>query len=495
MLGNLDLTKRLNKSEYKKALNELEIQAGKLQREAIGLGIPVIILFEGWDAAGKGTLINRLTLSLDSRGFVVHPINPPNEEELYRPFLWRFWTKIPPKGRMTILDRSWCGRVLEDRIDKNVKSKVWQKAYDEILSFERQLTSDGYLIMKFFLHISKKEQKKRFKALQENPATSWRVTAKDLRHHDQYKEYITAYEDLLTKTHTERAPWTIIEAHDRRHATVKFFKTFCSQLSRRIQELRSNDNCAAAKPSIPPELAPPPVSILDNVDLDKPMERDNYNSLLKPLQEKIREMEHEIYIRRIPVVVVYQGWDAGGKGGNIRRLVQNMDPRGYEVVSIAAPNEIEKQYHYLWRFWKKFPKAGHFAIFDRSWYGRIMVERIEGFCTEEEWRRAYFEINEMEEQWTNFGTVIFKFWLHISPEEQFRRFKRRESIEHKKWKINEEDYRNREKWDLYKEAVDEMLYRTSTSYAPWTIIEANSKLYARIKVLQTVVDTLEKQIS
>lgn len=495
MLGNLDLTKTLQKSEYKSAMDELEIQAGKLQREAIRLRIPVIILFEGWDAAGKGTLINRLTLSLDSRGFVVYPISPPNEEELFRPFLWRFWIKIPPEGRMTILDRSWCGRVLEDRIDKTVKSKVWQKAYDEILSFERQLASDGYLIMKFFLHISKKEQKKRFKRLKENPATSWRVTERDKQHHDQYEEYMTAYEDLLTKTHTEKAPWTIIEAHDRRYATVKFFKTFCSLLSRRLQEHKSADTCTPAAPIIPPELAPPAVSILDNVDLSQTLDRDRYNSLLKPLQEKMREMEHEIYFRRIPVVVVYQGWDAGGKGGNIRRLVQNMDPRGYEVVSIAAPNEIEKQYHYLWRFWKKFPKAGHFAIFDRSWYGRVMVERIEGFCSEAEWRRAYFEINEMEEQWVNFGAVIFKFWLHISPDEQLRRFKRRESIEHKKWKINEEDYRNREKWDLYKEAVDEMLYRTSTSYAPWTIIEANSKLYARIKALQTVVTTLEKKIS
>ena len=495
MLENLDLSKKLDKSEYKKELDQLEIQAGKLQREARDLGIPVIILFEGWDAAGKGTLINRLSLSLDSRGFVVHPINPPNEEEQFRPFLWRFWTKLAPRGRMTILDRSWCGRVLEDRIDKTVKSRVWQKAYDEILSFERQLSNDGYLIMKFFLHISKKVQKKRFDSLQENPATNWRVNKKDLKHHKEYDEYITAYEDLLTKTHTKAAPWTIIEAHDRRYATVKFFKTFCSLLSRRIQELRSAGDCIPVVPAISPELAPPPVSILDNVDLSKSLERDEYNSLLKPLQEKIRELEHEIYFRRIPVVIVYQGWDAGGKGGNIRRLVQNMDPRGYEVISIAAPNEIEKQHHYLWRFWKKFPKAGHIAIFDRSWYGRVMVERIEGFCTEEEWKRAYLEINEMEEQWTNFGTVIFKFWLHISPEEQLHRFKRRESIEHKQWKINEEDYRNRKNWDLYKEAVDEMLYRTSTSFAPWTIIEANSKLYARVKTLQTVVSTIEKQIN
>jgi polyphosphate:AMP phosphotransferase len=495
MLEKLDLSKKLTKTEYKKAMDQLEIQAGQLQRDAQRLGIPIIILFEGWDASGKGTMINHMALSLDSRGFNVHPIMPPNQEERFRPFLWRFWTKIPPRGRITIFDRSWCGRVLEDRINKTVKKSVWAKAYDEIISFERQLSSDGYLIIKFFFHIDKKVQKKRFKDLEDNRATRWRVTKNDWKHHNQYEEYIKAYEDMLTKTHTEAAPWNIVESHDRRYATVKVFQTFVQAVSQQVNSLEQNQTGVKAPIASTPDVKPSPISILDNVDLSTSLDREEYNQKLRPLQERMRELEHEIYHQRIPVVMVYQGWDAAGKGGNIRRLVQRLDPRGYEVVSIAAPNEIEKQHHYLWRFWKRFPKAGHFVLFDRSWYGRVLVERIEGFCTEAEWRRAYFEINEMEEQWANFGTVIIKFWLHISAGEQLRRFEAREGTAHKQWKINEEDWRNREKWDRYKEAVDEMLYRTSTHFAPWTIVAAESKLNARIQALQTVVETLESRLS
>ncbi len=357
------------------------------------------------------------------------------------------------------------------------------------------MTNDGTLIIKFFLHIEKKIQKKRFQRLESNTATQWRVTKEDRRHHKQYEVYLTAYEDMLTKTHTEASPWTIVESHDWRYATLKVFETFVGMVKKRInqEELKRGNTPSDSKQTH--EMITAPVSILDKVDLSQALDQTKYARKLKPLQERMRELEHEVYRRRIPVVIVYQGWDAGGKGGNIRRLVQRLDPRGYEVVSIGAPNEIEKQHHYLWRFWKKFPKAGHFVIFDRSWYGRVIVERIEGFCAEEEWRRAYFEINEMEEQWANFGTVIFKFWLHISSEEQLQRFKRREEISHKQWKITEEDYRNREKWDLYKEAVDEMLYRTSTAYAPWSIIASNDKRYARVEVLDTIVNTLEKRLA
>jgi polyphosphate kinase 2 (PPK2 family) len=215
---------------------------------------------------------------------------------------------------------------------------------------------------------------------------------------------------------------------------------------------------------------------------------------LKEYQKLILELEHEVYLKRVPVVVVYQGWDAAGKGGNIKRLVQKMDPRGYEVVTTAAPNDVERAHHYLWRFWGKVPKAGHIAIFDRSWYGRVLVERVEGFCREDQWRRAYREINEMEEQWVHFGTVLIKFWLHIDKNEQLRRFEERQNTPYKQWKISDEDWRNRQKWDRYKEAVDEMLVRTSTSHAPWTVIESNSKLYARIKVLKTVVKEVQKAL-
>lgn len=494
MLEKIDLTKKIEKTEYKGIITDLELKLAELQREAKDLKIPVIIVFEGWDAAGKGTMINRLILSMDPRGFTVYPTNPPNEEERLRPFLWRFWSNTPEKGRISVFDRSWYGRVLVERVDKIVKKNVWSVAYDEIKSFERQLVDDGAVIIKFFLHIDKKEQKKRFKKLQKNPATAWKVTKDDWKHHKQYREYFAAVEDMLAKTDTEYAPWTIVEAHDRRFASVKIFKTIIDALERKKFNLQHTEEKHGSFVKSTIDVKNISSSVLDKVDLSVSLTREEYSAALKKYQKRIRELEHEVYVRRIPIIVVYEGWDAAGKGGNIKRLVRGMDPRGYEVIPIAAPNDIELAHHYLWRFWTKIPKAGHIAIFDRSWYGRVLVERVEGFCTEEEWKKAYREINEMEEHLANFGTVLIKFWVHIDKEEQLRRFKARQETPYKQWKITEEDWRNREKWDLYKTAVDEMLFRTSTIHAPWTIVESNSKWYARIKALKTFVNRLEERM-
>ena len=235
-------------------------------------------------------------------------------------------------------------------------------------------------------------------------------------------------------------------------------------------------------------------SILSSADLSLSYTKEQYKEYLKPLQKKIFLLHNELYQKRIPVILAFEGWDAGGKGGAIKRLTEYMDPRGYRVNPTASPNDIEKAHHYLWRFWKNMPKDGHIAIFDRTWYGRVLVERIEGFCTPCEWKRAYREINEMEEQLANNGTVILKFWMQIDKKEQEKRFKERQNTPEKRWKITEEDWRNREKWDLYEEAVDEMLIRTSTTYAPWIIVEGNNKYYARIKVLQSVVQALEERL-
>src|ERR1700756_5954201 len=233
---------------------------------------------------------------------------------------------------------------------------------------------------------------------------------------------------------------------------------------------------------------------LDNVDLSLTLSEEEYDLRIKKAQTVLRELEHEIYLRRVPVVIVYEGWDAAGKGGNIRRLTKNLDPRGYEVVPIAAPNDIEKAHHYLWRFWAQLPKAGHIAIFDRTWYGRVLVERVEGFCTEAQWRRAYREINAMEQQLVHFGTVMLKFWLHIDSDEQLRRFRERQENPPKQWKITDEDWRNRAKLDRDRDAVEEMLYRTSTPYAPWTIVDSNCKWYSRVKVLETVCDAIQQRL-
>lgn len=494
MLENIDLSRKIEKEEYKAAMPGLELKLGVLQREAIERKIPVIIVFEGWDAAGKGTLINRLILNLDPRHFKVSSALKPTEEERLRPFLWRFWIKTPAKGKMAVFDRSWYHRVLGERVNKTVKKPEWLNAYKEINSFERQLADDGNVIVKFFLHISKKEQKKRFEELESSPSTAWRVTKEDWQHLQQYDEYAGAVEDMIAKTGSSQAPWTIVEAHDRRFATVKIFKTVIQALENRIQALKAGEAQTARVQVSDNNLNDVSTSILDRVDLSLSLTEEEYAAKLKKYQERIRELEHQVYMKRLPVVIVYSGWDAAGKGGNIKRLTQNMDPRGYEVIPIGAPNDLEKQHHYLWRFWKEIPKAGHIAIFDRSWYGRVMVERIEGFCTEAEWKRAYREINEFEEQLANFGAVLVKLWLHIDKDEQLRRFQERQENPYKQWKITAEDWRNREKWDLYKIAVDEMLYRTSSPHAPWTIVEANFKYYARIKALKTVIAAIERRM-
>nr|MDU2065848.1 phosphate--AMP phosphotransferase [Sporomusaceae bacterium] len=334
----------------------------------------------------------------------------------------------------------------------------------------------------------------------------WRVTAEDWEHHNAYENYLQAVEVMLEKTDTDAAPWLIVEATDKRFATVKILTAFAQALEEKIDLIRREQEQKASVLSDPLPTVDPlfttaqfdqkllKSSMLNEVDLSLTIDEATYQEKLKKYQERIREIEYTIYTKKMPVLIVFEGWDAAGKGGAIRRLTQHMDPRGYTVVPIAAPNDEEKSHHYLWRFWRSMPKQGHIAIFDRSWYGRVMVERVEGFCREEEWRRAYREINEMEEQWAHFGAPIIKFWLHISKEEQKRRFEERQSTPEKEWKITGEDWRNREKWEQYETAVDEMFFRTSTSYAPWTIVEAESKPYARIKVLKTVLETIENKL-
>lgn len=493
MLEQLVLKQKTSKAEYDQKVEEFERRLGELQRQAREFRIPVIIVFEGWDAAGKGTLINRLMQALDPRGFSVYPIGAPTDEQSHRPFLWRFWTKTPERGRIAIFDRSWYRRVLTERVDKLIPKTLWQASHEQIRSFERQLADDGVVLIKFFLHISKKEQKKRFLELEASPSMSWRVTKQDWRHHQQYEKYTRAIEDMLAQTDTAFAPWTIVESMDRRFATLKVFATTIRALEDRVKAAPSSKDPKPG-PDKPPEEELSATSLLETVDLTRTLSRSSYERKLDSCQARVRELEHQIYLRRIPVVVVFEGWDAAGKGGNIKRLTKSMDPRGYEVIPVAAPNDVEKNHHYLWRFWNKVPKAGHITVFDRSWYGRVLVERVEGFCSSDDWKRAYREINEMEEHLVSFGAVLVKFWLQIDEQEQLKRFEERKETAWKQWKITPDDWRNREKWCVYKPAVEEMLARTSTSYAPWTIVESNCKLYARIKTLQTVIKSIEARL-
>ena len=493
MLEKIDLSKKVDKKTYRRVMDEAEEKLGLLQRECKDAGIPVILVFEGMGAAGKGVQINRLIQALDPRGFDVYACDRPTEDEQMRPFLWRYWTKTPAKGRIAVFDRSWYRSVQVDRFDGLTREDKLGDAYQDILSFEKQLCDDGTVIMKFFLYIDKDEQKKRFKKLEGSKETSWRVTEEDWNRNKDFDRYLKMNEEMLEKTDTDYAPWVIIEAVDKDYAALKIVSTVMDRLEYELEHRRPEDGKQAQRQESKTRERFKN-GVLSGIDLSKSLTEEEYKTRLKKLQKRLAELHSELYRLRIPVVIGFEGWDAGGKGGAIKRLTSNLDPRGYRVNPTAAPNDIEKVHHYLWRFWNSVPKAGHIAVFDRTWYGRVMVERIEGFCSEAEWRRAYQEINEMESHMANAGAVVLKFWLHIDKDEQERRFKERQANPAKQWKITDEDWRNREKWDQYEEAVNEMLIRTSTTYAPWIVVEGNDKRYARVKVLQTVVDALEKKV-
>ena len=493
MLSNIELNQKMSKEEYKTQKKELEIKMGMLQRKIKEYQIPVILVFEGWGAAGKGKLISRVLYPLDPRGVRVHTTNRLSEDDIMHPLLWTFWTNTPLKGKMTIFDKSWHRIVLRKRFENSVSKQKVTEMFEDINNFEQQLADDGTVIMKFFLHISKEEQKNRIKEIEKNSSTSWRINDEDIKQNQHYEQYRDLIEDMIQKTHTDYAPWYVIEAEDSKYATIKTCKIFIERIEQAIQNIEKKKIIEKAELK-PVNMNIPEVSILNTIDLSKTITKDEYKKKLEKYQNKMRELEYEMYAKRIPVVIAFEGWDAAGKGGSIKRLTEEMDPRGYRVVPVASPTKEELDHHYLWRFWKEMPKDGHMTIFDRSWYGRVMVERLEGFCTTEEWQRAYTEINQMEQHIANHGAVILKFWLHIDKEEQLARFKARQEDPLKQWKITDEDWRNREKWDEYEKAVNEMLFRTNTDYAPWIIVESNSKQYARIKVLETVINAIESKL-
>ena len=489
MLEKIDLSKKMKKAEYKEEINKLSVKLGELQRICQSAKIPVMIVFEGLDASGKGVQIGKLIQALDPRGFEVFAVKKETEEEKYYPYMKRFWTKIPEHGKVSIFDTSWYRKVLGERFENQMSADEVARAYHVIQSFEKELTDDRMVIIKLFLYIDKREQRKRFEKLAASKETKWRVTGDDWRRNEEYDAYLKVNEEMLAKTDTDFAPWTIVEATDKRYAAVKIYKTVIHALETAVKKQPEPDETA-------PELDEKKTeSVLNKADLSLAYTKEEYEKKKKKLQKELTRLHGELYRRRIPMILGFEGWDAGGKGGAIKRLTQALDPRGYVVIPTAAPNDWEKKHHYLWRFWVKMPKKGHITIFDRTWYGRVMVERIEGFCTKREWKRAYKEMNEMEEQLSDSGAIVMKFWMQIDKDEQERRFKERQANPEKQWKITDEDWRNREKWDLYERAVEEMLVKTSTPSAPWIIVEGNNKYYARIKVLETVVDAIQKRIA
>ena len=452
--------------------------------------LPVMVIIEGWGTAGKGGTIRRIIRNIDPRFFKVYTMDAkPSEEEKRYPFLHRYLQAIPEAGKFAFFDAYWMEEVIRDRMSGNLSDEAYHERIESINMTERSLTDNGYLVMKFFLHISRKEQSERMRGLEKSKNTEWRIDKDDRKENKAYDAYKQAYDQYLNDTNRSIAPWYIIDAKDAKWAELQVLRYLNQGIATALQ------NQALAVPIRQNTFPLLPIKKLADIPLDKTIPDDEYKNELEALQDELGELHNRLYRKRIPVIIAYEGWDAAGKGGNIKRITRALDPRGYVVEPIASPEPHEKARHYLWRFWTRLPKDGHITIFDRTWYGRVMVERLEGFCSENDWQRAYNEINEFENELHRWGAVIIKFWVQIDKDTQLARFTERQDTPEKQWKITDEDWRNREKWDVYESAIDEMLQKTNTEFAPWHVLESNDKHYARIKALRIVVKELRKACS
>jgi len=493
MFESAELGHHISKEVYKKEAALLREALLNVQYDlAENKSFPVVIIIAGVDGAGKGEIANLLNEWMDPRRIHTHVFDLPKSNEQQKPPMLPFWQALPPKGEVGIFFGSWYTAPIIRKCYGETSKIELNNSLEEIVRFERMLTDEGALVIKFWFHLSKEKQKSRIKALQKDPKTRWRVTDLDLRHLKLYDKFLSIAGHVVRETSTANAPWIIIEGFDANYRNLTAGKYV-------LESIKSNLLSPAMKPrkSSAPALirSIDQLSIVDTLDLGKSISKIKYNDELEKYQGKLNLLTRHENFKKLSVVIALEGADAAGKGGAIRRITQAIDARIYNIIPIAAPTDEERAQPYLWRFWRHVPNHGRLVIFDRSWYGRVLVERVEGFCSEQDWMRAYAEINDFEEQLIRNNTLLLKFWLQISPEEQLKRFEERQKIAFKRFKITEDDWRNRDKWDDYQTAVADMIDRTSTGLAPWTLVEANSKDYARIKILRMVCERLEEKLN
>ena len=493
MFESAELGHRIDKETYHRevpVLREalLDAQIDLLQTRKF----PVIILIAGVDCAGKGETVNILNEWMDPRHIETHALRGLTDEELERPPMWRYWRDLPPKGTIGIFLGSWYSSPLLENVFGTIKNAELDQRLERIIRFEKMLCDEGALFLKFWLHLSKDQQKKRLKSLGKDPATRWRVTETDWKHFKRYSGFLRVSERMLRATSTPEAPWLIVEGSDPRYRYLTIGKAVLQSLRQRLDAPAATP---AAEPFPPITIAIDGLNLLQTLDLTKKLDKTEYHDELEKWQGKLSTLSRHPGFKDISIVALFEGSDAAGKGGTIRRITQALDARLYRITPVATPTDEEKSQPYLWRFWRHLPRKGRLAVFDRSWYGRVLVERVEQYCSHADWMRAYGEINDFEEQLVRHRTVIVKFWLAISPEEQLKRFTVREKIGFKRFKITEDDWRNRKKWPAYQQAVCDMIDRTSTEIAPWVLVEANDKHYARIKVLKTLCKRIEDALA
>jgi polyphosphate:AMP phosphotransferase len=492
MFETAELGQKVGAREHAERAQELRAALLEAQVRIREVGFPVILLFAGVDGAGKGETTNVLNGWMDPRWILTRAYGDPSQEERERPEFWRYWRDLPGSGELGIFLSAWYSQPLLDRVYGRILDHELDERLQRILSFERTLANGGAVILKCWMHLGRKPQQKRLQSLEKDPLKSWRVTKRDWKHWKRYDDFVSAAEQIISRTSTGSAPWAIIEGADQRFRSLEVGTKLLEAIERRL--------AASSEPESDPELAPEAseagsrILVLSSLDLSQKLPKADYSRERDELQARLNLLHRKARDRTMSAVLVFEGWDAAGKGGAIRRITAALDARDYKVIQIGAPSDEEKTHHYLWRFWRHLSRAGRFTIFDRSWYGRVLVERVEGFAKDMEWRRAYAEINDFERQLVDHGIVLVKFWLHVSPEEQERRFEARAKILYKRWKLTDEDWRNREKWGRYEVAVNDMVERTSTQIAPWVLVEAEDKRYARVKVLKSVCENLERAL-
>ena len=492
MFESAELGHKIDKETYDKEVPPLREALLDAQIDLATLAkFPVLILVGGVDGAGRGETVNLLNEWLDPRYVQTHAMGEPSDEELDRPMMWLFWRELPPKGRIGIFLGSWYTWPIINRVQDRTKTAELDQSLERAARLEKMLTEEGALIIKFWLHLSKGKQEKRLKLLEKDPQTRWRVSKRDWEHHKKYDKFRVVCESVIRHTSTAEAPWTIVEGFDSRYRSLTVGKVILDAIRKRLAEADNTISEVSAPPPLP---SIDKLDILKTLDLNQQIAKKDYQAELEKYQGKLALLTRNPRFKNITVIAMFEGNDAAGKGGAIRRITGALDARDYNIIPVAAPTEEERAQPYLWRFWRHIPRRGRVTIFDRSWYGRVLVERVEKFCSEADWMRAYSEINEFEAQLVRHNIVVVKFWLSISNEEQLKRFKAREMIGFKHFKITEEDWRNREKWDDYEQAVSDMVDRTSTEIAPWTMVEANDKNFARIKILKTLCQQIETML-
>ena len=491
MFESAEIGHKIDKQTYKKEVPALRAALQDAQYDLKENGkIPVVVLVSGQDGAGKGETINILYEWMDPRFISTLAFSAPSDEERSRPFMWRYWRALPPKGRIGVFAGSWYSSPIHDRLDGGMSKADMDARIDQINRFEAMLVNEGALVLKFWFHLTKDGQKRRLKALEKDPKTAWRVTKWNWDRLKTYDKLQDVVGHVLRMSNTPWAPWIIIEGEDDRYRSMTTGKILLEAIRQRLSD--------AGKQATP---VAPPIrvnidgrNVLSELNLKHALSEKDYEEQLAKWQGRLSELVRDPRFKDRSVVCAFEGADAAGKGGAIRRIAASMDARDYQIIPVAAPTEEERAQPYLWRFWRHIPRNGRVAIFDRTWYGRVLVERVEKFATPEQWGRAYEEIVDFEHQLADQGSIVHKFWLHISPEEQLRRFKERQTVDYKQYKITDEDWRNREKWPDYARAVDDMVTRCNTPFAPWTLVAGNDKKFARVQILKTIVQRLEETL-